>query len=553
MFSSKKSRMFVGLLASATLLAACGSSDDNSKDSSKKELSVELGKAGEFPISEETINMTMMGPNVGMAEWKDMPVFQEMEKKTNIHFDFNTPPMADFGTKLNLAFASEDLPDVLLGAGQDNLTPAMEIDYGKQGILVPLEDLIDENMPNFKKILDEDPDIRKSITTPDGHIYSLPAVSRGDSAIWPRGPMWYKGEWLKALDVKELPKTTDEFYDLLVRMRDEDPNGNGKKDEIPLLDVKMESTRPWLMAAFGITVQDVEDMDGEVVYTPVTENYKEYLTFMHKLYDEKLLDQETFSQADEQKKAKGQNDQLGLFPDWFSYFTTGEDEEGALQDPMFQPLTSDISPEAVVPGSPRMSRTTFSITKTCPSPEAALRWVDYFYGGDGAEEGPDFLNKGPEGSFWQYTEDKDGNKVRIYGDDVDTSKTEDERAKVTPAYGVPMPTIDYPASDETSIRIDADTPPDMTFNDFIKSETEAKITPYAKVPFPLLYLTSDESDSVRDSATDLKTYVEQMEAKFITGVEPLDNWDKYVKTIEGMGLDNYVKTYQQAYDRWAEE
>ena len=67
MFSSKKSRMFVGLLASATLLAACGSSDDNSKDSSKKESSVELGKAGEFPISEETINMTMMGPNVGIV------------------------------------------------------------------------------------------------------------------------------------------------------------------------------------------------------------------------------------------------------------------------------------------------------------------------------------------------------------------------------------------------------------------------------------------------------------------------------------------------------
>jgi putative aldouronate transport system substrate-binding protein len=50
----------------------------------------------------------------------------------------------------------------------------------------------------------------------------------------------------------------------------------------------------------------------------------------------------------------------------------------------------------------------------------------------------------------------------------------------------------------------------------------------------------------------MKTYVEQMEAKFITGVEPLSNWDKYVKTLEGMGVEEYVKVYQDAYDRWAE-
>ena len=57
----------------------------------------------------------------------------------------------------------------------------------------------------------------------------LPTIGMGDTSIWPRGPLWYNGDWLKALDVKELPKSVDEFYDLLVRFRDEDPNGNGKK------------------------------------------------------------------------------------------------------------------------------------------------------------------------------------------------------------------------------------------------------------------------------------------------------------------------------------
>ncbi|HIZ53729.1 MAG TPA: extracellular solute-binding protein [Candidatus Enterococcus avicola] len=541
----KKSKVLFGLLACGVLLAACGGGTDSKKESA----SVELGTAGEFPVVKEKLEMTMMGPGTGSAEWKDMAVFQTLEEKTNIHFTFTTPPTADFATKLNLAFASGDLPDILFGTDTNSLTPAMEMDYGSQGILVPIEDLIEENMPNFSKILEEDPSIRKSITTPDGHIYSLPMINRDSTAIWTRGPIWYNGDWLKALNVTELPKTTDEFYDLLVRFRDEDPNGNGKKDEIPLTDVKMDSTRPWLLGAFGLTDRQIEEIDGKVVYAPITENYKEFVTYMNKLYSEKLLDQEVYSQADEQKKAKGQNNQLGLFPDWFSFFTTGKQESDATTDPMFYPLTSDINPDRITPGSTRMGRSTFAITSQNPSPEASLRWVDYFYG----EEGSDFINKGPEGALWEYAENSKGEQVRIFTEDVDPANSEEFRSKVTPDYGIMIPKLGYKEKPEQSVIPTKDAEKDTRFMDFITAETEEKITPFAKVTYPLLYLTNEESGKVRDAATDLKTYVEQMEAKFITGVEPLENWDKYVKTIEGMGVKEYVEVYQQAYDRWAKE
>ena len=549
----KKTNVLVGLLACGVLLTACGSGGNtdgsgNASNSSDKS-GIELGTVGEFPVVKEKLSMTMMGPGTGMAEWKDMPVFQSMAEKTNIDLTFTTPPSADFATKLNLAFASGDLPDILFGTDTNSLTPAMEMDYGNQGILVPLEDLIKENMPNFSKILEENPDIAKSITTPDGHIYSLPMIHRGETAIWPRGPLWYNGEWLEALDVKELPKTTDEFYDLLVRFRDEDPNGNGKKDEIPLTDVKMDSTRPWLLAAFGLTDRSIEEIDGKVVYAPITENYKEFVTYMNKLYSEKLLDPEVYSQADEQKKAKGQNNQIGLFPDWFSFFTTGRSEKESVMDPMFYPLTSDINPDRISPASTRLGRATFAITSENPSPAAALRWVDYFY----SPEGNDFLSVGPEGAFWEYAENDKGEQVRVFTEGVDLDNTEESRAKVTPNYGITVPTMAFPDSkaDFPPVIANANDEVDTTFNDFLGSETQEKIEPFAKVTFPLLYLTTEESDKVRDVATDLKTYVEQMEAKFITGVEPIENWDKYVQTIESMGVEDYVAIHQQAYDRWA--
>lgn len=544
----KKKIVCVGIMIASSfmLLTACG---NQSEDTASTQKQVELNTQGQFPIIKEgeSLTLNLMGPGMGLAEWENMPTLQDYQEKTGIDLTYTTPPSADFNTKLNLAFASGDLPDIVYGAGSNALTPAMELDYGSQGILVPLEEYITpELMPNFYALTQEDPSILKSITTPDGHIYSLPMVSRNDTSIWWQGPMWYNGTWLDNLGVTELPKTTDELYELLLRFKNEDPNGNGQADEIPLTDVDMNSTRVWLMSAFGLRTRGIQVDDGVVSYTPISENYKAYLEYMNKLYNEGLLDPEVYGQSDEQKKAKGQNDQLGLYADYFSFFTSGKTDVEAMKDPMFQPLTSDLSPEAVIPASPRISRGAFAITNVNPSPEASLRWVDYFY----SEEGAKYLEQGPEGALWEYQTNSDGKQVRVYTEDVDLDNTEDERGKITPVYGLIAPTLVLDNTDEYMIRVAADDQPQSEFSDWVASETKEKMEDIAVVPFPLLYLTVEENDQVGATATDLSTYVEQMEAKFITGVEDFSNWDHYVETIESMGIESFVTVYQTAYDRW---
>src|SRR5699024_3892133 len=87
---------------------------------------------------------------------------------------------------------------------------------------------------------------------------------------------------------------------------------------------------------------------------------------------------------------------------------------------------------------------------------------------------------------------------------------------------------------------------------FTEAETKEKMEPYGEVPFPKVYLTPDEQKEINTIEMDLESYVEQMEAKFITGVEPISNWDNYVDTIEGMNIDRYIEVYHDAYDRWEE-
>src|SRR5699024_12706398 len=120
---------------------------------------------------------------------------------------------------------------------------------------------------------------------------------------------------------------------------------------IPLTDVSMDSTRPWLLSAFGIKECAIEEVDGVVRYAPITDNYRGDLEVMNKLYEEELLDSEVFSQADEQKKAKGEDNRLGMFPDWFSFFTTGQTEEEAMKNPIMGPMTSEYSKEPLFPMS----------------------------------------------------------------------------------------------------------------------------------------------------------------------------------------------------------
>lgn len=533
-------KLLLTAIVALLLLAACGSDDEKVNKEASKAANAEVNKEG-FPIVDEEIELTMMAPGVGIEEWKNMETLKAYADMTNIQFKYVTPPSDDFQTKLNLAFASGDVGDIIYGAGTSDLTPAMEVDYGQQDVLVPLEKLIEEHAPNLKKLLEERPDVKKSITTVDGHIYSLPVVNaetEGTTASWATGPLWYNGKWLDELGVKELPKTTDEFYKLLKRFKDEDPNGNGEADEIPLLDVKMNSSRPWLMAAFGMKEWGIEENDGQVRYTPIEPEYKDYLTYMNKLYEEKLLDPETFSQSDEQKKAKGEDNRIGVFPDWFSYFTTGEPEEDAVNNPMFYPLTTDESKEPIVPISTGMTRGAFSITENNPNPEASIRWIDYFY----SEEGGAFLNQGPEGFLWEWDDKEAGTKKKNdLPDGYDSS--EDYRATLTPDYGIAAP----------ALKVETDVYGDKTkFEDFIASEIENKIAPFGEVPFPLVYLTTDEQKEVNTIEVDLESYVEQMEAKFITGVEPLSNWDNYVETIKKMNIEKYIEINQAAYDRWAE-
>ncbi len=250
-----------------------------------------------FPIVKEKITLKLMGSKSPLhGEWQDMEVFKRMEALTNISFEFDTPLAQGYTEKKNLALASGDYPDVFYGGAinvQDEET------YGPQGVFLPLEDYIDKYGPHIKKILEQYPEVKNAITASDGHIYSLPYIVRTKTTA--ANILYINMDWLANVGMSK-PETVEEFYEVLKAFKEEDPNKNGKQDEIPLSYWKQTNSmagilNPIFYAAFSGQAGGANfDLIGDkVVYNPVQPAFKEFLAYMNKLYSEKLLENEMFT------------------------------------------------------------------------------------------------------------------------------------------------------------------------------------------------------------------------------------------------------------------
>ena len=110
--------------------------------------------------------------------------------------------------------------------------------------------------------------------------------------------MWINRTWLGRLGMK-VPTTADELTEVLRAFKTRDPNGRDGADEIPLAFIGMWELR-FLGHAFGIIDNDyyMAVEDGKVVSHLDSEQNRAFLSWLHTLWEEGLLDQNGFSIAD---------------------------------------------------------------------------------------------------------------------------------------------------------------------------------------------------------------------------------------------------------------
>ncbi|MDA3731303.1 extracellular solute-binding protein [Niameybacter massiliensis] len=473
-----------------------------------------------YPIVPERIDLTAFAyGEPGQGSWDDYPVFKELAEKTNVFVDFETVSGDGATEKLNLVLASNKLPDMFFSG----LSSSMINKYAGMGLFMPLNDLIDQYAPNISALLAERPDIKKAITMPDGNIYSIPAVNA--TAGQATTQLCINKTWLDKLGL-EVPTTTDEFYEVLKAFKTQDPNGNGKADEIGMSYEPVPPYDVWngdtgFSGAFGVVTLTGSMMlnndQSELIYTPVQEGYKEYIKWTSTLYTEGLLDTELFTQDHNQYMAKVSSDYLG------AYLTNGPIAGGACEFIAIEPLAGPDGTKLWSQFDYSIDKNRAIISATCSNPAAAMRYIDSFFEKEHSLK-------------LRY-----GNRLEARGDQWEIMPSEPGAQSECPSAYVPtLETVEIKTQDliQTPDGIAAD-------------ERQAMYAPYLAPYVPNMNLTPEESKELSALQTDLQDFVNLNKAKWTTGQNNIDaEWDKYVAQLNQMGLTRYMEIYNGAYQRY---
>lgn len=413
-------------------------------------------------------------------------------------------------------------------------------------------------MPNMVAYFEEHPEVKAFCTTEDGNIYGLPRMRTDLTDRLSRS--FINQKWLDNLGLSA-PASMEELYDILVAFKEKDANGNGDTtDEIPMLyspecDPRLERT---LLAAYGIYTTDVNYVlqageDGKVGLANTSDNYKEFLTFMNRLYKEGLMEQEAFTITSDEAKTKQANDVYGVFG-WSAPFVLGNSDISYDMDyTALVGLTSNVCDEGCAGLSSALGGNYLvAISADTKYPEALCRFLDYFY----TEEGIEAATHGYEGITFDYVMNDLLNVEVAKMRQPEGYASEEEYRYKAAVFNMSLNLIETNPDREALFNVDME----VLENEEVMMEYgwAAKIADsYRKNGskgsdvYPTMSYTADETSRRNSLVTDLQTYLTQAKAQFITGELDIEkDWDTYISRVEQMELSTLLDIEQTAYDRY---
>ena len=520
-----------------------------------------------WPIVKEPVSVTIgvVPQNNGEYDLDNVWMNKYFVAMSNLDITWQHIERSSRKEKIPLMLAGDTMPDAIMG--YDKMKAPEMVQYGvDEGMLYPIDTLLDY-MPNFKAILENKPAVRAGMTASDGHIYGVPYLADESNSYILR--LFINNDWLKNVG-KEMPTTLDEMYDVLVAFRDLDANGNGDpSDEIPVSDSWDEgySLRAWFLNSLGFCTTGSNtalyykaDGTSEAVYIPYRSEYKEYLKYMNKLWNEGLLDQDLFTQTQGQVDAKLTDGRVGFVS---CSAPVAVDPTQEFNWEAAKPLTSELNATPIQPRNAAVGNPGyFFINSNCSEEKAAAlaNFADAFFTRDvfnltsvGPEyvegEAPAMTPEGPQYASGQgaFFNTETNAKDWIF----DTSKYASSWLYRT----TELCTWAYPGylggGHDAWVREFGEEYPDSVQGKYVASgmtvaywqqSADKWQTPYCKVILHDLYYSADDQSFAGEVSAMMDDYVAGMEAKFITGELSIETeYDNFIKTLEKYGAKEYTE------------
>ncbi|CAM4083186.1 extracellular solute-binding protein [Saccharibacillus endophyticus] len=373
-------------------------------------------KGGEGGTAEAAGNAYVLGEQplefsfYGHYDWYTMPNWGEDKASEWIEANkkVNVVPISSGGNakqKLSTMIVSGELPDVIWterGADVESLR--------KAGALVPFDDYLDK-YPNLKKWAGQE--TIDMLRSEDGKLYQFPNWY----TTQPNGNAGYlvNKKIYNDLGAPSL-ETTDDLYDYLVQVKDKYP------DVVPLevgqsaggVDIMTSAfaeNRPYQYSSLSMKAIP----SGDTLTSVFTDDvFRETLVYANRLYREKLMSQDAFTQPLEQVEQKIITGKAAV------YVASSPTEFGAIgnsilseEDPeagyiMVWPVHKEgLDKNKIFPGTYNQLGWNVSvITKSAKDPEAIFAFLDWLTG----PEGQRISMWGPEGLYWDGVDEEEAPK-----------------------------------------------------------------------------------------------------------------------------------------------
>ncbi|MGN0747189.1 MAG: extracellular solute-binding protein, partial [Aristaeellaceae bacterium] len=353
-----------------------------------------------FPLDEPMtfdIIVKQSANDIG-TNYGDKPCIQRMTEDTNVQINWTAYNGSTWNDKVTMQIASNDLPDAFSGGGVN-----VQRNYD---VFVDLTPYLEEYMPTWNKYLNDNPIMKDALTMTDGGIYCLPVAGSDYNTFYADGMLYINDTFLNNYLDGKVPTTLEEMHQALIIARDNDINGNGIADEIPLLACEdYKDGLNSMLSYFGIALDKSYVMYNdntcrEVSFMANTQAYKEALTTLADWYREGLINADVFSMSGSDYTSRYQESDSVAFcithtpdfnfadglTDWtlVTYLDNGDYDNMFLAESSYGTMDG------------------FVITTACEHPEVLCAWFDAIHA--------DFetwaeWNFGEKGKIWDYAED----------------------------------------------------------------------------------------------------------------------------------------------------
>jgi len=516
-----------------------------------REMEGNMYKKG-WPLVENTETITILARQSStiIDITKDHWLMDRVREQSNVVIDWRLIPEAGWTEGVRLEIAAGTLPDVIIGGG---FSKTDQLTYGEQqGIFLDLKPYFNDYTFYIKSVFNKRPDMLDYITTPQGKVFSLFA-NACNFHVSMVNKMWVNTGWLDNLGLDK-PTTTEEFADMLYKFKNDDPNGNGLADELPLVG----SPGGWaaridgfLVNAFILHPPNVNwiiERNDTATFSFIEPEFKDAMKYINMLYNEGLIDRDSFVRDGSALSGLGlaneDYDIIGAFPGGY-YGVAGYDIDHTTdRSKVWEPIAPLKGPGGVQVtwqdpfGS--MAEGQFVVTKNAKNPILCVRWIDYFFSPNN--------DIGPYGSYWEFAKQGDMNlfwDAQAYY--VPNDAQFDGRSENTRVESLGFPYA-YVSFDQRAIPAAENA---NGYDTLMYGWTRKYYEPYATSKyFPQqFFVPLDILNDYSQSLTEIRDYYNEMVVRFMTGDTDVESeWDNYLKTIDSLGKELVLEQAQIAYD-----